>query len=187
VVLPVDGAKMESSCENLVRNIVWTTVSEENNDYFTIEKTKNGIDFEEMTVIDGAGNSTTPKTYEWTDSNLDQEISYYRLNQTNYNGVKREVDFISVGCKKDINNLNISKITTDGENIKVEFLTQMEGVHSIEMFDLIGNVIYKNESIFAKGQNSILINKGNLSNSVFLFSINNKDERVIEKVFIHKD
>jgi len=185
VVLPVEGAKMEASCDSLVRNIVWTTVSEENNDYFTIEKTKNGIDFEEMTVVDGAGNSTTPKTYEWTDNNPDHEISYYRLNQTNYNGTKREVDFISVNCNQDLNNLLISKIVSSGDNIEIEFLTPTEGMHSVEMFDLLGNLVYRNESNFTKGENGLQINKGNLTNSIYLFTIRSLNESVVEKFFIN--
>ena len=186
VVLPVDGAKMESSCENLVRNIVWTTVSEENNDYFTIEKTKNGIDYEEMTKIEGAGNSSSPKKYEWSDNDPDDELSYYRLNQTNYNGVKREVDFISVGCKQEFNKLKISKIISSQENIEIEFLTPIEGLHSIEIFDLLGNLIYQNESNFTKGQNGLIVNKEKMTNSVYLFSVRNLNETVVEKFLISK-
>ena len=187
VVLPVDGAKMEASCENLVRNIVWTTVAEENNDYFTIEKTKNGIDFEEMSVIDGAGNSTTPRTYEWSDTDPIREISYYRLNQTDYNGVKRELDFIAVDCKQEEDKLAITKVVTNSNNIELEFVTNLEGIHSVQMIDLLGNRIYINEGNFVKGENGLLINKENLSNSIYLFIINNMNETIIEKVFLYKE
>jgi hypothetical protein len=45
--------------DNKVVKIDWQTASEMNNDYFTIERSTNGIDWQELTKIDGAGNSSS--------------------------------------------------------------------------------------------------------------------------------
>jgi len=64
----------------------WATATEINNDYFTLEKSKNGIDFEPFASVDGAGNSNNVLYYTSIDKNPYNGISYYRLKQTDYDG-----------------------------------------------------------------------------------------------------
>jgi len=64
----------------------WKTASEINNDYFTVEKTRDKNNWIIVDKVKGAGNSTTIKSYEFVDRNPFDGISYYRLKQTDYNG-----------------------------------------------------------------------------------------------------
>ncbi len=64
----------------------WATASEKNNDYFTIEKSKDGISFTEVTRVTGAGNSSGLLTYQYTDVAPHEGQSYYRLKQTDLDG-----------------------------------------------------------------------------------------------------
>jgi len=59
----------------------WQTASELNNEFFTIERSINGNDWEEINKIDGAGNSSSLLSYWEVDNNPHKEISYYRLNK----------------------------------------------------------------------------------------------------------
>lgn len=64
----------------------WQTAFELNNDYFSIERSKNGTDWELVTTIVGAGNSNTTLSYSITDNSPYNGVSYYRLKQTDFNG-----------------------------------------------------------------------------------------------------
>lgn len=64
----------------------WATSSEINNDYFDIEKSKNGLEWEKIAKVQGAGNSTSMLTYETKDEYPIIGLSYYRLTQTDFNG-----------------------------------------------------------------------------------------------------
>ncbi len=64
----------------------WTTATEINNDYFTIERSSNSEDFEPLSTLDGAGNSTETLNYEFVDENPMAGDNYYRLRQTDYDG-----------------------------------------------------------------------------------------------------
>jgi len=64
----------------------WSTASETNNDYFTLEKSKDAIAFQAIANIDGAGNSTTILNYVFTDEMPFSGINYYRLKQTDFDG-----------------------------------------------------------------------------------------------------
>lgn len=66
--------------------INWSTASETNNDYFTIEHSKDGALFEEVLRQKGAGNSFKILKYSAIDNNPYEGTSFYRLKQTDYDG-----------------------------------------------------------------------------------------------------
>ena len=66
--------------------IKWITLSEVNNDYFTIEKSTDLINWQIVSRIKGAGNSVVPQEYTHLDINSPEKTKYYRLKQTDFNG-----------------------------------------------------------------------------------------------------
>lgn len=66
--------------------LTWKTLSEVNNDYFTIERSSDLNNWTSIGKIDGAGNSNYEIEYETLDKNPLPGISYYRLKQTDFNG-----------------------------------------------------------------------------------------------------
>ncbi len=81
-LLSFDAVKQDSK---VVLN--WQTATESNNDFFTIERSTDGNDWEAIAQIDGAGNSNEIRNYQYVDQNPLQGISYYRLKQTDFDGV----------------------------------------------------------------------------------------------------
>lgn len=85
--LPITLLSFTAKPENDERvKLDWVTASEENNDYFTVERSKDGIVFEEVLRKEGAGNSNTTKYYTDYDNSPLGGLSYYRLKQTDFNG-----------------------------------------------------------------------------------------------------
>jgi hypothetical protein len=74
----------------------WATASEIDNDYFLIERSSDGINFTELIMKDGAGNSTVTKKYTAEDLAPIDGVNYYRLSQTDYNGTTAYSEIISV-------------------------------------------------------------------------------------------
>jgi hypothetical protein len=70
-------------------DIEWSTATETNNAYFTIEKSQNGRDFNKVVSVVGAGNSITQRNYLESDYQPLSGTSYYRLRQTDYNGASK--------------------------------------------------------------------------------------------------
>jgi hypothetical protein len=67
--------------------LTWSSTSEINNNFYAVEKSKDGIVFEELVSIKGFGNNSSLISYFETDYNPFDGISYYRLKQTNANGI----------------------------------------------------------------------------------------------------
>ena len=74
----------------------WTTLHEVDNDFFTIERSRDGQTFEPIINTDGAGTSYTPLSYVEKDEKPLQGKSYYRLRQTDFNGMTTVTDPVAV-------------------------------------------------------------------------------------------
>lgn len=86
VLLPVDLILFEAKNEVSTVVLNWITASERNNDYFTIEKSLDGKVWIEIAKINGVGNSSSKSYYEFIDEDIHQNLIYYRLIQTDFNG-----------------------------------------------------------------------------------------------------
>ncbi|MDF2437580.1 MAG: Protein of unknown function precursor [Bacteroidota bacterium] len=84
--LPIELLDFNAKYNNGVVNVFWTTVSETNNDYFTILRSENGIEFHDIGTVDGAGNSTSVLNYSSDDKKPLRGTSYYQLKQTDFDG-----------------------------------------------------------------------------------------------------
>jgi len=85
-------------------NLHWVTGSERNNDYFTIQRSRDGIDWEDITSVSGAGNSTSVIEYAATDNDPYFGLSYYRVKQTDFDGTE------TISGMKSVNNKYLSDI-----------------------------------------------------------------------------
>ncbi len=85
-LLPVDLLSFTASqTENSIL-LTWQTATELNNDYFTIERSQNGIHYEAIGKVQGYGTTNEQQDYEFADNNPLQGLSYYRLRQTDFDG-----------------------------------------------------------------------------------------------------
>lgn len=83
--LPVELSNFRAiAVNNQYINLEWQTVSEINNDFFTIERSVDGKEWEVLTTIKGAGNSFATLSYSTIDPNPYIGKSYYRLKQTDF-------------------------------------------------------------------------------------------------------
>jgi hypothetical protein len=82
--LPIELTKFAAVVQNGVVELSWTTQTEINNDYFTLERSADDLKFEEIGIIQGAGSSHLPVNYVFEDKNPLPGRAYYRLKQTDF-------------------------------------------------------------------------------------------------------
>jgi len=85
-VMPITLDYFRAEQEGDQTLLKWGTVNEDNNDFFTIERSQNGKEFEILDQVTGAGNSDVELSYEYVDYDPFSGENYYRLKQTDYNG-----------------------------------------------------------------------------------------------------
>ncbi|MDN4166242.1 T9SS type A sorting domain-containing protein [Cytophagales bacterium LB-30] len=84
--LPIQLEYFRASLDGEVVELSWRTQTETNNDYFTIERSQNGLEYQELGYLEGSGTTRSAVDYAFTDASPMAGISYYRLKQTDYNG-----------------------------------------------------------------------------------------------------
>lgn len=84
--LPINLISFDAEvCESSVC-LAWQTATEINNDFFTVERSNNGIAWEGVVDKKGDGNSESILTYHAIDNSPYSGLSYYRLKQSDFNG-----------------------------------------------------------------------------------------------------
>ena len=111
VALPISLISFTGKNAGADNELKWVTASEKNNNYFTIEKTTDGTVFDILGVINGAGTSNAILDYKYTDYNVSSKLNYYRLKQTDYDGVFKYTDLISIDNRNSKVEKQIATIT----------------------------------------------------------------------------
>jgi hypothetical protein len=84
--LPIELLNFSAKPKMSTVELKWSTASETDNDFFTLERSKNGKDWVEIGTVEGAGTSNAQLDYSFEDESPLNGKSYYRLKQTDFNG-----------------------------------------------------------------------------------------------------
>lgn len=84
--LPITLTSFTAQAEGKTVHIKWSTSTEINNDYFTIERSQDGKNFSKIAEVKGFGNSNINRNYQVIDFLAFKGINYYRLRQTDFDG-----------------------------------------------------------------------------------------------------
>ncbi|MFA6923790.1 MAG: choice-of-anchor tandem repeat GloVer-containing protein [Bacteroidales bacterium] len=155
--------------------LTWTTASEINNDNFIVQKSTNGVDFENIMKIKGAGNSIQTKQYSCTDDNPYKGVSYYRLQQNDYDGKSSYSKIISVS---NYDNPSIKIISSHNTN---SVIIQNESGNNLNLFlyDMQGK-LYKHSNV-ENGFTEI----NNLNHGIYILTLRNDKYNTSQKIIIN--
>jgi len=136
IVLPVTFANIAVRSQNNAHQISFSTASETNNDYFTIERSADARSFDAIGEIKGAGNSRREISYTYTDEKPLKGINYYRIKQTDYDGKfsyseMRSLRFAGVGT------ISLTPRTTEG---RLDVRTELED-YTLAVYNTAGQEV----------------------------------------------
>lgn len=119
--LPVELLYFKGSKKDNSNLLSWATATEQNNEFFNIERSADGVNFKEIGKVYGAGNSSSIIYYQYEDKSPLSGKNYYRLKQTDFNSEYKYsltvILYNSIGNK----NLQISPNPVTGTlNIYIE-------------------------------------------------------------------
>ncbi len=83
--LPVELLSFDGNAIGTQNHLYWSTATEINNQYFVIEKSNDGIIYEDFVQLNGAGNSNTVLNYQTIDDRP-YSVTYYKLRQIDFDG-----------------------------------------------------------------------------------------------------
>ncbi|MGZ3865304.1 MAG: T9SS type A sorting domain-containing protein, partial [Bacteroidia bacterium] len=165
-VLPISLESFTGKCTGNKKVLRWVTSSETNNKYFTIEQSKNGTDFVELAKVNGKGTSLVRNTYEYSFSEENSGYNYYRLKQTDMNGVSMTFSAIYLSCIDKIGAVKLYPNPAH-KSIKLEFESADEGSYEVNIVDIAGRVVRSFPFNAKQDRNEIELNIEDLSNGLY--------------------
>lgn len=182
--LPIELLALSASCQTDRTEIQWTTASETNNNFFTIERSADASLFEVLKTVPGSSNSNYIISYNTTDDKPLAGTSYYRLKQTDYDGSSKYSNIISVSCGGAEDDLSISLANTNSQgNVFIGVNTPYGGNYNINIIDATGKMIFSDVVSWGKGLNTAEIDL-NLSAGIYFISIGNEFKTVNRKMLV---
>lgn len=180
--LPIQLLSFNATKINQSVEINWSTASETNNDYFTIERSIDAENFEIVKTVSGAGNSNEIINYSEIDNNPINGISYYRLKQTDFNSDFTYSEIIAVENLTD--NLSLKILNTYSNPNSINFTVSNPNLEnlSFEVINTLGEVLISTKVDYVIQKSKIVVNTEDLSHGLYFIKLSSDKETVVKKV-----
>lgn len=143
--LPVELLYFKAQSTQNQVTLNWSTASELNNDFFTLERSNNGSDFVKLGEVLGNGTTNLQTNYSFTDPSPYLGLSYYRLSQTDYDGTTEIFPVVSVFFEGK-KSFSVGPNPVSGATIKLK-ISEM-GIYELlelNIVDLQGRLVEKKQ------------------------------------------
>jgi hypothetical protein len=157
----------------------WQTASETDNDYFTIERSEDGYNWEEISTIVGAGNSNSLLSYQTKDNSPYSGISYYRLKQTDFDGQFAYSQVIAIKIKSLGNSLVSIYPNPATNHITIE--GNKKELNGISIYNLQGQEIVKKIEILENNQSKKTLDLSNLNSGIYFIKTKTTTNKLIKQ------
>ncbi|OWY22419.1 T9SS C-terminal target domain-containing protein [Sphingobacteriales bacterium UPWRP_1] len=152
----------------------WTTATETDNDFFTLMRSADGVNFVAVGTVDGAGNSIVARNYEFLDKTAPNGLSYYRLNQTDFDGTTTIASEV-ITLRREATPfgfVEVSPIPTS-HLLNVGFNSNISGEVEFTVYDMAGRLTATQKAMAQNGLNNVTIDVSNYPAGVYFIALNN--------------
>jgi len=175
--LPIQLTAFDAVVENSMVTLTWTTASELNNELFFVERSKDGLRFDPILYLDGAGTTNQKRNYRAVDRNPISGVSYYRLGQKDFDGTKTFSKVVAVQVNES--SLGIMAVYPNpsqvDSHITIKYTASRDNQLEIQCVDVTGKVLFTESTLLKEGINTIEI-KAPSQPGLFIFNFRSQDK-----------
>ena len=177
-LLPIELLSFTATCDGRSSLIEWTTATEKNNDYFSLERSDDAINFTEVARVAGAGNSIEPIDYAYNDYGIHGGDNYYRLVQVDYDGTRTVSEVIVANCiepESDGEPEVLAYPNPFSSELTVVLDNFGNRAATIEVYDMLGKLIYTNKVAAPQNSYETILNLSNLPPTAYTVRVSTND------------
>jgi hypothetical protein len=175
--LPVELLSFNASCVEDQNILTWQTASEHNSSHFDIEKSRDGETWDVIGQQTAAGNSTELLSYQFVDSEKNNSVVYYRLNQVDIDGKNEYFGPVILDC--DQNDFEASTLPNPSYgNFWIKIQSNEVSSAKLKLVDVKGDVLLTNDISIQEGINVYPITHVLQTGMYFIHIQNSKDQKI---------
>jgi hypothetical protein len=186
VPLPIELISFEANCLNKEKVLEWCTASETNNDFFTVEQSIDGVNFQAIGTVKGSGTTSSKHCYKFAAGPGMANVNYYRLLQTDDSKKTTVHKIVSLNaCDQLLDNTVITNNGTKTVGILVN--SSVDATYELNVHNSLGQIIDVKQVNVKKGYNTIQVDLDNVSNAIYYLSLLNGSEKPVTKKIVVSD
>lgn len=181
--LPVQLTGLNGNYSGGVAHLNWSTKQEVNSSHFEIERSTDGVNFNNIGKVYAKGNSNQEVTYKFDDIKVAAGINYYRLRMVDKDGRFEYSNTVALDVK--IKGLNITGIYPNpfADKLSVSIASESSTTATIRLFDNTGRVVARQQAIVSKGVTTIpLESLGNLAKGFYIIEVKSGETVLTQKL-----
>ncbi len=185
--LPIELTEFSGKRINRAVHLYWKTATEINNDYFEVQRSKDGRKFVNIGKVVGQGNSLESQDYSFIDHEPFPGINYYRLKQVDFDRSHSFSEVINFTIDQDQDYIKVYPNPARSNTLFLDLKLHTESETMIELFDLGGRKVHQ-ESVFPySGElHKISIPIDSQANGIYYLTVTNSNTMMSKKVVINR-
>ncbi|MGB1216387.1 MAG: lamin tail domain-containing protein, partial [Saprospiraceae bacterium] len=179
--LPIELLSFNGKANHNTVDLLWTTLTEENNAGFEVQRSRDSENWEKIGFVRGAGNSAVEINYDFVDKNPNHGENYYRLKQIDFDQAFSITKVIRISFGKKEISINISPNPNNGSfQYSINGLTN-NPAFELTVFDSFGRMVSQQNHSEIQGNMDLK----HLANGIYIFSIQIGTDIYVERIMIH--
>ena len=179
-VLPVELVSFNGKEKGNVNILEWTTASEVNNDFFEVQRSTDGVDFETLESIRGNGTSHTVSHYSFIDEKP-ASISYYRLQQVDFDGRSEFSNIVTI--KRDLIKDDAKVFPSPVQDqLTISYQANTNKALTMSITDVTGRVVINKSVNAVKGNNEFYLDLANLPTGTYMTRLSSGTENISQVI-----
>lgn len=189
IILPVDFLQFSAVQRAYAIDLDWKIITSEQISHFEVERSEDGNHFKKIGVVNGgsAKNTAARFSYQDADPDVNSNIIYYRIKVVSINGVSKYSNILTVRISA-LNNQKL-KISPNpaSSSVNISFYSPLRGMMELQVLDMTGKTVLREQRIAESGQNSITLNQLNgLSEGIYTILVRTGDRWERERIVIKR-
>ena len=169
--LPITLISFGAKLINNQVKVEWSTAQEIDNSLFTIQRSRDGITFENIGYLEGAGNSSTILDYSYVDENPLNGISFYRLRQTDFNGETSSSQLSRIVFHREVVIKMYPNPVRPGESFTLQYPVVREEKIGLTIFDTKGQIKQRGAYLVKPDEEEIIISTSSLTRGIYFVNV----------------
>lgn len=187
-IIPVELASFTASAIGSEVNLVWQTATEVNNSGFSVERKSAKSEFEEVGFVPGFGSTTEPKSYSFTDQNLENSTYIYRLKQIDFDGTFEYSNEVEVEINVPATfNLEQNYPNPFNPSTNIKYSIPEAGNVNLAVYNLVGEevAVLVNGNV-EPGQYDVTFDASDLPSGIYLYKLQSNNSVQTKKMMLLK-